>query len=113
MLHVFSVFGLNWQEVRKKEGRKEKKSILIYGTFENSSIALDSSTSCKEREGLSDGLRKEHLIQSGDDIKKCCVYGYARTKPKIEIVAMKESKMQERKKKKSFGEIILFHSQDM
>lgn len=37
--------------------------------------------------GLSDGLRKEHLIQSGDDIKNCCVYGYAHTKPKSVIVS--------------------------
>lgn len=78
LLHVFS-----------SSIAKEKISILIYGTFENSSIALDSF-GCKKGEGLSDGLRKEHLIQSGDDIKKCWVYGYARTKPKSKIVTMKK-----------------------
>jgi hypothetical protein len=58
----------------------------------------------KRGEGLSDGLRKEHLIQSGDDIKKCHEYAvWLCSKPKSEILTMKMEKQ-----KKSEEKVLFF-----
>lgn len=54
-----------------------QKTALIYGTFGIALLhlivlRLAQDVGNKEGgEGLNDALRKEHLIQSGDDIKKC------------------------------------------
>jgi hypothetical protein len=100
------------------------RSHKIYGTFENSSIALDSSRAARDddKEGkkgeLSDRvLRGEHLTQSGDDIKKSCVYGYAHSShqsQKVKIVTMKNEQENLVLLVLFFSvEIILFHLEDM
>lgn len=81
-----------------------KKAILIYGAFENSSIALDSP-------GWEGGIERRFKKRTFNTIwrwyKERCVYGFAHTKSKSGIVAMQKASQNE-ESPFSAGEIILF-----